>query len=60
MHDQLFDSLSDTTAASITILILLLRCNNRYLISDSCVLARKPLIYGAAMGFEGQVMMTMT
>eukprot|EP01084_Bolivina_argentea_P201015 343644_1 len=33
-------------------------CDNlytRYLISDSCILARKPLIYGAAMGFEGQV-----
>lgn len=27
----------------------------RYLINDACVLANKPLVYGAIQGFEGQV-----
>ena len=29
--------------------------STRYLISDCCVLADKPLVSGAALGFDGQV-----
>ena len=28
---------------------------SRYLLNDACVLAKKPLIYGGALRFEGQV-----
>lgn len=34
-------------------------CDNfstRYILNDACIYARKPLIYGAVQGFEGQVM----
>lgn len=28
---------------------------SRYLINDACVLMNKPLVFGSALGFEGQV-----